>query len=72
MINYMETAWLAGRVLDRGLIEPSFIHQACDDVVYERMMASGAFMPHVGFDGVLACRENASKFHAILGTVPVA
>ena len=28
MINYMETAWLAGRVLDRGLIEPSFIHQA--------------------------------------------
>ena len=72
MINYMETAWLATRVLDRGIIEPSFIYQARDDAVYERMMASGAFMPQVGYDGVLAYRENASKFHAILGTVPVA
>ena len=35
-------------------------------------MASGAFMPQVGGDGVLAYGENASKFHAILGTVPVA
>ena len=72
MINYMETAWLATRVLDRGIIEPSFIYQARDDAVYERMMASGAFMPQVGYDGMLAYRENASKFHAILGTVPVA
>jgi len=73
MINYMETAWLASRVLDRGIIEPSFIHQAHDDAaVYEHMKSSGAFMRQVGVDGVLAYRENASKFHAILGTVPVA
>jgi hypothetical protein len=72
MINYMETVWLASRVLDRGIIEPSFIHQARDDAVYEHMKSSGAFRRQVGVDGVLAYRENASKFHAILGTVPVA
>ena len=56
-INYMETAWLVSRVLNRGLIEPSFIFQARNDSVYERMKASGGF------------RDD--KFHAILGTVPV-
>jgi len=29
LMNYMEAAWLAGSVLGRGLVEPSFIHQAC-------------------------------------------
>jgi hypothetical protein len=67
----METAWLSSRVLDRGMIESSFIHQASDDTEYERMISSGAFIPQVGSDGVLAYRENPSKFHDILGTVPV-
>jgi len=58
MINYMETTWLASRVLDRGLIEPIFVHQARDDAVYEHMKAKGKLLD--------------IKFHAILGTVPVA
>ena len=58
MLNYMESAWLATRVLDRGLIEPSFVHQARDDGLYERMKAEGGFTNH--------------RFHAMLGTTTVA
>ena len=57
MLNYMESAWLATRVLDRGLIQPSFVHQARDDGLYERMKAEGGFTNH--------------RFHAMLGTVVV-
>ena len=58
LINYIEAAWLAGRVLGRGLIEPSFIHQARDDAVYERLKAQD--------------KLHSINFTAILGTIPVA
>ena len=58
LLNYLETAWLAGCVLDRGLIEPTFIHQARDDAVYEQKKAAGELTD--------------MKFHAILGTIPIA
>ena len=58
LLNYIEAAWLAGRVLHRGLIEPSFVHQARNSTAYEEMKAAGEL-------------RNLS-FHAILGTIPVA
>lgn len=58
LLNYLETAWLASRVLDRGLVEPAFIHQARDDAVYEERKRAGNL--------------NDISFHAILGTVAVA
>ena len=58
LLNYAEAVWLAGRVLHRGLIEPSFVHQARNSTVYEQMKAAGEL-------------RNLS-FHAILGTIPVA
>ena len=58
LLNYLETAWLASRVLDRGLVEPTFIHQARDDAVYEQKKKAGDLKD--------------VRFHAILGTLPVA